>query len=177
MGDTIWARYGREGDTNLFYFFSFIFSILFELVRTCCIIYTLFDKSISRAGRREQFTMAKKETTKTTSTTEITTSATLKATTPAAPVSTPAKGKGKGEGKGEGKSTSTSAPALTIEQIVADDKKRAQYVDALLKKLADEKTGKIDRKKIRSFLRRLGHRGGLRNSTYSKTSSIHDYVN
>jgi len=65
---------------------------------------------------------------------------------------------------------------LTIEQIKADEKICQQTVDQLLKRLSDDSTAKADKRPIRRFLRQLGHKGGLRNSTYRKTKTVADFL-
>ena len=64
----------------------------------------------------------------------------------------------------------------SIDVIVKNDKLRNETIDKLLLQLSNESTSKIDKKSIRRFLRQLNHRNGLRNTKYSKTKTLFDYI-
>ena len=83
--------------------------------------------------------------------------------------------KGKGRRKPR-KGKTTPSANVSIDSIAKSPKLTADYIDKLLKTLADDKTTKIDKKTVRRFLRQLGHRGGLRSSKYSTSKSIADFV-
>lgn len=93
------------------------------------------------------------------------------------PASSPANAsKLQDKAQGKAKPKNTAEAIVTLETVMASPKLTAEYIDKLLKKLADEKTPKLDKKTVRRFLRQLGHKGGLRASKYSKSKSIADFV-
>ena len=65
---------------------------------------------------------------------------------------------------------------LTIESINKNATLRQTYIDKLLLQLSNESTTKIDKKTIRRFLRSLNHRNGLRNTKYSKSKTLFDFI-
>ena len=65
---------------------------------------------------------------------------------------------------------------LTIESINANATLRQTYIDKLLLQLSNDSTSKIDKKTIRRFLRSLNHRNGLRNTKYSKSKTLFDFI-
>ena len=65
---------------------------------------------------------------------------------------------------------------LTIESIAKNDNLRQTYIDKLLLQLSNDSTSKIDKKSIRRFLRSLNHRNGLRNTKYSKSKTLFDFI-
>ena len=65
---------------------------------------------------------------------------------------------------------------LTIESINKNATLRQQYIDKLLLQLSNDSTSKIDKKTIRRFLRSLNHRNGLRNTKYSKSKTLFDFI-
>ena len=71
---------------------------------------------------------------------------------------------------------STIDEKTSIDVIVKNDKLRNETIDKLLLQLSNESTSKIDKKSIRRFLRQLNHRNGLRNTKYSKSKTLFDYI-
>ena len=65
---------------------------------------------------------------------------------------------------------------LTIDVINKNESLRQQYIDKLLLQLSNDQTSKIDKKSIRRFLRSLNHRNGLRNTKYSKSKTLFDFI-
>ena len=65
---------------------------------------------------------------------------------------------------------------LTIESINKNATLRQTYIDKLLLQLSNDQTSKIDKKTIRRFLRSLNHRNGLRNTKYSKSKTLFDFI-